>query len=341
MRRAVFPIVVLALWSAFFAFLGGAQSFAYGLSAYLSGFALVAGLPLGLRLAWGVLTGNSPSGWGKFFLRAWRFHSFLAVAFAALCALPAWYHLSVAPAELPVVTLTDGKKTVVFRSMSHVGTKGFYGRVQKEVAAAKAAGAAYLYEGIRAGKPGSMERLQAVLGVKVGADAYEALGRVAGLESQASYVFTGFGTGADRNADLDADAVLAAYAGAAGTGAEAAAGTGSAEPFDPEAWARDVLAGIPPRGRALVAALARSALSSMAKSEDSAALALGGEGGPGTAAILGARDAYAARAIADAPEKNLYVTYGALHFKGVYAALRAIDPVWDIVSVRPDRPFSE
>jgi len=58
----------------------------------------------------------------------------------------AFYQNEIAPATLPKITISNGEKTIVFRTMSHVATDAFYRGVQNDIDAAKREGFWYYYE---------------------------------------------------------------------------------------------------------------------------------------------------------------------------------------------------
>lgn len=57
------------------------------------------------------------------------------------------------------------------------------------------------------------------------------------------------------------------------------------------------------------------------------------------AVILGARDAHVADELLASPEKKFFLTYGLMHFDGIYARLKASDPAYAIIKVEAYHPF--
>lgn len=338
---AVFCALTAAAWVTAGSLIDGPAAAPEHVAAYVAAFFLFAALPVGLRLAWGVALGRSPAGWLPFLARtAVAYHAVLAALMAVTAALLG-YNNEIAPARLPVVVLEDGRRTVTFRAMAHVASPEFYAGVQKEAAAAKASGAILFYEGVRPGSPAAAARLNALLGADFGSGFYAAMAEMAGLTDQLSFPIAGVGSGAERNVDLSMDEVVAAYDAAAGTGARPSAGplAGPAgEPFDPAELARG-LGNMAPGTRRAFAYAARAVMNFAVRNEEAVRDALRRADPALAAAILDARDRAVARAILDAGGKDVYATYGLMHFQGVYDALRAADPRWNIREVRFETPI--
>ncbi|HRI36243.1 MAG TPA: hypothetical protein PK765_04150 [bacterium] len=55
--------------------------------------------------------------------------------------------------------------------------------------------------------------------------------------------------------------------------------------------------------------------------------------------VLGERDEHVARALVQSQEKRIFLTYGLLHFDGIYARLKREDPDYAIIKIEPYYPF--
>lgn len=335
---AAFCASVAAAWAVMSSWIDGPESLPFLFVQYAAFLVLFAALPSSLRLAWGIVTGKVPTGWARFFLKtAVGYHVLLAVVAAVSGAFLA-YNNEIAPARLPLAVLSNGERTVVFRTMAHVATPDFYLRAQSGAVAAQASGAVVFFEGVRPGSPKNFARLQEALGVKFGPGIYEALASLAGVRDQLSFPVVGTASGARENVDLSVDEIMAAYDAAASTGALAALPESTGALADLADLAR-VAERFGPRQRAALAYAARAALNFVIRNEELSKQAMRREKPVLMAAILDARDKHLAAAILSSKRKDVYAVYGLMHLQGVYDELRKADPRWDIISVTYDEPL--
>lgn len=108
-----------------------------------------------------------------------------------LCAFPVLYSAVITqfnPTLIPQITLTNGKKTVIFQGMQHVGSENFYKSVIYDLEDALSRDYVFLYEGIKPGTKESDQWFNSFFGNgKDLAANYKFLGKVCGLEFQNSY----------------------------------------------------------------------------------------------------------------------------------------------------------
>jgi hypothetical protein len=55
--------------------------------------------------------------------------------------------------------------------------------------------------------------------------------------------------------------------------------------------------------------------------------------------ILHERNEHIASVIQSSEKRKIYALYGALHFDGIFAELKRLDPNWKILSVESIRPY--
>lgn len=140
--------------------------------------------------------------------------SIAAATIAALAAV-AGLALHMFPAALDIHVLSDGKRTLTFVEMSHVGSAAYFGRIRDRIRLEGEKGATYLYEGVR-GTSEEVATLSPLIGFEEGSGSYAQwrtlLARVAGLESQPQASFLGLTGRPDINADLSASGLIRALA---------------------------------------------------------------------------------------------------------------------------------
>jgi hypothetical protein len=277
-----------------------------------------------------------------------RFAFWYAVVHAALFAtlgVFAYYQNEISPATLPKVTVSNGDRTVVFRTMSHVAVPEFYRAVIADIEAAKRDGSWYFYEGVRPGSPESQNEFDRLLGVDFDRDFYSELGKFAGLVAQDDFEFTGLVNDRESNLDVDLDTVVRRIHERSGSGvALAGTSTGSqasaAVALDLDRFAAE--AGKLTRHElALFEYFNRAMLNFMLKLDSlpESLAAADPRYADLFAVILDERDEHIAHGILESPEKKLFLTYGLMHFNGVYARMKKADPKYAIVKIEPYYPL--
>lgn len=110
-------------------------------------------------------------------------------------------------ADLGVHVLSDGKRTLTFIEMVHVGSPAYFERVRDRIGREGSKGSTYLYEGVT-GTPEESAMLSPLIGFDQGSGSYgqwtSLFARVADLERQPQAAFLGLTGRPDVNADLSA-----------------------------------------------------------------------------------------------------------------------------------------
>lgn len=256
-----------------------------------------------------------------------------------LVALPIYWlavKVAVDPLVLPRATLSDGRKTVVFQGMVHIGSEGFYKSVVYDLEAALAEGFVIFYEGIRPGDAASDAWFaEALAGGRDLSDNYKTLADICGLKFQLDYfalLAPEMVAHPDRHviADVTTAEMKAEWDRLQATrpGEEAEAEAADDDGLPVEAMV-EWLASLDSRQRNLVGTVCRGIFTEVLGREDAEA----GTDEMMEEIVLGYRNRKLAERIAAHPAEKIYVTYGAGHLSGVLADLRAIDPAWELKSV--------
>lgn len=288
---------------------------------------------------------------GQGFSAVRSFGSIAALLFLALAAVAAFpifflaYMVDARPTMMPLATLTDGKKTVQFQGMQHVGSEGFYKSVVYDLREALDQGYKLYYEGVQ-----SVEGRKdldawfnsfATGGLGDLSGFYQMLADGCGLSFQLNY-FKGltkdFPVHPDRHLTADVsyldlktewdrlmatDPVFAAEATAA-TGGKGAGGD------DSDVVMTRRLLGIwkaaTPEQKRMMGFVCRGFFSW--------AFSQPPKHGWKDKLILDFRNKRLVDRIVRDPAEKIWVTYGAHHLPGVIADLEAIDPAWKLVSIK-------
>ena len=275
------------------------------------------------------------------------------LAVTGLVSLPIYYlafWVQGGPTAVPLVTLSNGQKTVVFQGMQHIGSEDFYKSVVFDLEKALTDGYTLFYEGVQP-VPGRPELTEWFNKTLRGTDKdlstdYTKMADECGLQFQLNYFQT---LAADMaihparhiTADVnylemktEYDRLVRedpAFAAAMSAWATKSRQGGGGDSYAPLVGA---MAGTTPGQRQLIGIVCRGVLG-MAISG-----ALGGENNPTNRIIIDFRNRSLARFVAESKADKIYITYGAAHFPGFFAELQKLDPTFTIRSVKGVRPMT-
>lgn len=235
---------------------------------------------------------------------------------------------SVSPFQLPRYTLTNGERRVVFESMAHLASRGFYQAVLHDIREAKRQGYVYFYEGVQPSKnPETAGRLTAALTGGAVADVslpdiHGFIAVVAGLTFQPQTIFLRVENDDDVNVDVSADELVARLPTAPPVVPPSKVATAS----DLEAL-RLSYAELGETAKAFLRVVVRNGISGV--------LRLAGDrfslGALDRDLVRWRNDVLVDHLMTGPP--NVIVTYGAIHFHGMLAELQAHDPRWHVEDV--------
>ncbi|MCZ8258981.1 MAG: hypothetical protein O9333_02475 [Beijerinckiaceae bacterium] len=313
---------------------------------------VIAGLVVGLVpfVFWWLIRRNSPAYGAR--------RSFLAFALAGilsamgLAAFPVYYFaywVDAGPSHMPLATLSNGKKTVVFQGMQHVGSEDFYKSVVFDLEKALADGYTLFYEGVQpvADRPDLNEWFNKTLrGTEKDLSAgYQQLADACSMKFQLTYfeplladktvnpkrhvtadvTYLDMKNEYDRLLKDDPSFVEALR----NANARKAA---SSEDNDPLMRIIANVGAATPEQKNLIGILCRGIMSQVISGAASA--------DPIERIILDFRNRALARFIQDSEATKIYITYGAKHFTGVVADLKTLDPAWTVQSIQWGRAMS-
>lgn len=253
-----------------------------------------------------------------------------------LVAAPGWWLVlqpALHPLAVPRVTLSDGKRQVVFQGMVHVGSEQFYRSVSYDLIRAKDAGYVLFFEGVQPGTPEADAWLDAVTQSWGDLNAqYGKIGEVCGLSFQGDFLaFLQRDQAMDPIHLVTADVTVTEMfeewqrqLAANPTLADALPqGAGTDRAGFNMSTLIEFAAGLQGSQKDLVAASCRGMFSViLGRAESPDAL---------NAVILDFRNQRLADHIAERPDADIYITYGSGHFPGLFHEMQARNPDWQIV----------
>ena len=275
--------------------------------------------------------------------------------FAALglAALPIYYFaywVNSGPTALPLATLTNGKKTLVFQGMQHVASEDFYKSVVFDLEKALTDGYVLFYEGVQPveGRPDLSEWFSETFAGGKKKDLsgnYTQLANSCGLNFQLTYfepLLVDKKAHPERHITADVsyaemkteyDRLMQSDPKFAAAMAAQKAEVKSDED-DPMLKALARVSSASPDQKRLVGIVCRGILG-MAMSGG-----LGKKDDEKEKIILTFRNKALAKFVAESKADKIYMTYGAAHFPGFLKDLTTLDPAWKVKSLRWVRPMS-
>lgn len=273
----------------------------------------------------------------------------VAIGLAAAPVYYMSYWVSTGPTALPLATLSNGKKVVVFQGMQHIGSEDFYKSVVFDLEKALTEGYTLFYEGVQpvAGRPDLDTWFNETLrGTKKDLSAgYQQLADNCGLTFQLTYfepLLADKAIHPSKHVVADVsyldmkneyDRLMREDAGFA----KAIAAEIAARKPEGDESSVSMLAFISKANREqkrLIGILCRGVIGM------STAGLIGDKDTTMEKVILEFRNRALARFVAESQASKIYITYGAAHYPGFLQALQGLDPAFKVQSLRWVRPMS-
>ncbi|ATU05452.1 hypothetical protein BKN14_03290 [Candidatus Gracilibacteria bacterium HOT-871] len=239
-----------------------------------------------------------------------------------------YYYNEISPAYMPQYTLTNGDKTVVFQSMAHIGGKGFYNYVAEDLKKHKDEGYLHFFEGVRPGTKENMEEFNKALGMNFDKDIYTNMSKLYGVTFQDYNAIIGsqiINPTSDVNIDISVDDIMNEYKKLK------TPATTEGDILDYGETMKNLVDRLNQRELNLVTYINRAVLNLLLGNRD-IMMKMGKIGNDEIwQVIIGKRNEVVANAIINGKTvKKYYVTYGLLHFDGIFELLKKNDPNWKI-----------
>ena len=273
-----------------------------------------------------------------------------SIVLVFLAALPVYYfayQVSSSPMSVPKVSMTNGKKTIVFQGMMHIGAETFYKSIAYDVERAIADGYHVHFEGIKE-SPGEGDQFLAnyLGGGNAINDNYKAISDICGLKFQKDY----FGIMEEhakknpsqvRETDVSSLDLKTEYNRLVQTDPEFAAAEGpqaqKTKTADKEGeYIAAVLALLhhsTPQQQKLVGIIGRGFINTV--------MSVAATNSQKNKLILHYRNRFLTNQVLKDEHDRIYILYGVAHIQGVVELLRSVDPGWKIGSISWQRVIAE
>ena len=228
------------------------------------------------------------------------------------------------PATLPKTTITNGEKTVIFQSMMHIASPGFYSDIERDMKNLEGQEYVFFYEGVEPGSPESMEKLSELMGIEVSVDMYDMLAKIAELSPQLDTQFEDILPSI--NVDLSSDEIVALAE------ADTVPAANPQETLVIEELEKRYPA-MTSTQKYILKVFSRGLMNVVLRSYTHPDLMTELQiQVPVMDIIVNARNKNLADAIIASPSQKIYIHYGALHYAGVLEELKKTDPRWQEVA---------
>ncbi|NDK09032.1 hypothetical protein EOM39_07390 [Candidatus Gracilibacteria bacterium] len=243
----------------------------------------------------------------------------------------AYYNNEISPAMMPEYTITNGDKIVVFQSMSHIAKQNFYNEVEKNIQKFKSNSGVYFYEGVKPGTKESSEKFDEALGINFTPDLYKHMSRLYGVTFQDNNRFLGLVNNLDFNVDLDLDQIIKIYEEKK-INKKNKKDAENKQIINASEEILNKLNLLKDKELEVLIYINQAILNLVIKNDKEAKELLKDFGNQDLfSVILDERNDNLSKEIMSSKYSKIYITYGLLHFEGVFELLKKQDSNWKIV----------
>ncbi len=324
-KKQIFIISFYFIFGIFIFFIGGIVSL---LSAFVS-FSLYSIIFYGIHYSWKKLRKKTPlfySDFAQIFL--YKISFFMIFCFWIIWSF-AYYQNEISPAKMPFYTINNGKKTIKFQAMIHIGTENFYKSVQKNIKKSKENGYVLFFEGVKPWKEENMKKFDEALGVNFTPNLYKNFSRLYGLTFQDNSELLWLVNNYDFNIDLSIDEIIKLYEKLPKEGAKNI----PSEIQDVDALVLEELSQLNEKQLQVLVYINQAIMNFIIKNDKLQAGVLAIFWNSNLfEVILNKRNELLISEIQKSKYDKIFITYWLLHFKWIFDKLKEIDPNWKIIN---------
>lgn len=237
------------------------------------------------------------------------------------------YQNDVSPAKMPVYTLSNGEKTIIFQWMSHIGTPDFYKKVQENIYHAKENWYVLFFEWVLPWSWENEEKFNQIMWIQFDKTLYENFSKIYGVVAQNNDDFLGLVNDQDFNIDISVDDIIAIYNEKYGAHVQR-----DSPIIDAGKEISQILSELNEQELKLLVYINQSILNTIIKYDWLRESLLQFSGNTHIFdVILNDRNVHLVEEIKASQYDKIVITYGLMHFPWVYALLQKGDPRWEII----------
>ncbi|MDD3301943.1 MAG: hypothetical protein PHN31_00165 [Candidatus Gracilibacteria bacterium] len=246
-----------------------------------------------------------------------------------------YYNNFISPAKIPQYTLSDGQKTIIFQGMSHIGSENFYNQIKQEINNVKKTGGVLFYEGVKQGSKESNEKFNQAIGIDFNQDLYKNMSKLYGITYQENDIFLGIQNNLDYNIDLSIDEIIKLYDKKAQESKIQNSNNNNKEIIDINKEMINTLNQFNNKELSIIIYINKALLNLIIKNNAKLQPLILDIGNKNLLdIILNERNKNLASEIIKSKYDKIIVTYGLLHFDGVYNLLKENDSNWKIKNIK-------
>jgi hypothetical protein len=272
----------------------------------------------------------------------YRISSFLVLLIWILWFF-AYFENKIEPALMPEFTISNWNKTIVFQWMAHIGSEKFYNQIKQNIKENKNDGFVLYYEWVKLWTVENSEKFDGLLWVKFDKKTYVNLSKLYWLRAQDNRDFFKIVNDKDYNVDVTMDDIIAWYEkkyGKISKDAMKQNWEANVAPLDVWVVLDEAIKKLTPRELDLLIYVNRSIMNFIIKSDNVRDTILANSWQKDLFdIILDDRNKVLADRLANSADKKIYVLYGLMHFKWIWADLQTRDPNWKLQSIRYFTPI--
>ncbi|MCD5380867.1 hypothetical protein LR004_02970 [Candidatus Gracilibacteria bacterium] len=246
----------------------------------------------------------------------------------------AYYKNEVSPTPMPTYYLSNGDKEIIFQAMSHIGSNNFYQTIQENLREKKKTGYVYYYEGVRPGTDENMDKFNSAIGIEFDKDLYKNFSKLYGVVHQDNSIYLGLENNKDYNIDLSIDEIIKYYENDTSKDLpqnKLMEGMNNSEVIDINSEIIKTLSSLNEKELSILRYINKGILNFMIGSEGTQNLVMNNFTNQKLfSIILDKRNEVLSDKIITSNDKKIFITYGLLHFKGVFDILKKSDNKWKV-----------
>lgn len=244
-----------------------------------------------------------------------------------------WYYQNIySPAKMPVYTISNWEKTVIFQAMSHIWTENFYDNVRNNIKIAKENWYILFFEWVRPGRVENVEKFNNALWVEMDQDLYKNMAKLYWLTNQDNSSLLNIVDNKDYNIDLSIDDIVELYEKNNSIDSNSGSTIKSKRPaIDANKLIIESLANLNERQLQILRFINKSIINMIIKNETIQNTVVNNFWNKKLfEVILWNRNEVISNAIIESENNKIIITYWLLHFNWVFDLLKNNDSNWKI-----------